>query len=158
MGRINYGRVLVGGLVAGTIVSAGEHLLNAVLLAPEWAAARQARGLGDEPSSAVGAYVLFSFLVGMTGAWLYAAIRPRFDATAETAMTAGTVVWLLTSVTYALTNAASGVFPEELVWFGVAWRLIEIPVAVLVGAWIYREDETRAPEPRVSRPWSTIPQ
>lgn len=157
MGRINVGRVLVGGLLAGAVMSAGEILLNAVLLADQWEAARQARGIGGGGATP-GLYVLFSFLVGITGVWLYAAIRPRFSATAETAMTAGAVVWMLTSVTYALNIAASGVFPEEMVWFVAAWELVEIPLAVLLGAWVYREDPTLAPEPRVSRPWSTIPQ
>ena len=35
MGKINFGRVLLGGLVAGLVINIGEYLLNGVVLAKQ---------------------------------------------------------------------------------------------------------------------------
>ena len=42
MSRINLGRVLIGGLVAGIIINVGEFILNGVLLEEEMNAAMAA--------------------------------------------------------------------------------------------------------------------
>jgi hypothetical protein len=31
------------------------------------------------------------------------------------------------------------VVPMKLTWLPVAWSLVEVPVATLVGAWLYQE-------------------
>jgi len=31
------------------------------------------------------------------------------------------------------------ILPPRLTWFPVAWSLVEVPVATLAGAWLYRE-------------------
>jgi hypothetical protein len=37
MGKINWTRVILGGVVAGAIINVFEYLLNAVVLAKDWA-------------------------------------------------------------------------------------------------------------------------
>jgi hypothetical protein len=32
------------------------------------------------------------------------------------------------------------IFPPKLVWLPVAWSLVEMPVATLAGAWLYKEE------------------
>jgi hypothetical protein len=34
-----------------------------------------------------------------------------------------------------------GIFPLNLTLIGLAWALVEAPLATLVGAWVYREQE-----------------
>ena len=44
MGRINWGRVFVGGLVAGLIINVFEYVTNGVVLAANWDAPMKALG------------------------------------------------------------------------------------------------------------------
>jgi hypothetical protein len=47
MGRINWGTVIVGGLLGGLIINAVEFLVNNVLLQKQWATAMAALGRPD---------------------------------------------------------------------------------------------------------------
>jgi len=79
MRTINWGRVLLGGLLAGIVVNVFEYVTNGVVLASDWNAVMQ--NLGRQmPKSAVVIFVLMGFLVGITAVWLYAAARPRYGA------------------------------------------------------------------------------
>ncbi len=76
MGKINWKRVILGGLVAGAIINIFEWVINGVILAEDMEAA--IRALGKHMGG--GELVVFSvwgFLVGIFAVWLYAAIRPR---------------------------------------------------------------------------------
>ncbi len=141
MGRMNYARVLLGGLAAGVLVAVGEALLNGVLLKEDWAAAMSSLGKSPEMTvvQAVG-YNLWALLLGMSAVWFYAAIRPRFGPGPQTAACAGLAIWF---VGYALSTAAaliSEVLPARLLLIAVAWGLAEVLIATLAGCWLYRED------------------
>ena len=141
MNRINWKRVIAGGLLAGLIINIGEFLLNGVVLASEWATFRQQLGLDDSfapEQIAVG--VINTFLYGIVLIWLYAAIRPRFGPGPRTALIAGGALWVLAYVLFAATLWAGGMFSTRLMVVSIAWGAIEVPVAALTGAWIYRED------------------
>ena len=50
------------------------------------------------------------------------------------------LVWALSYLYAALyVHAGVLVYPPRLTWLPVAWSLIEVPVATIAGAWIYRE-------------------
>src|SRR6266705_759182 len=98
MGRINWGRVFLGGLLAGVVINVGEFLFHAVLFKDQ--VAEMMRSLGNDPAtvmtgSAVVIWNILGFLTGIAAVWLYAAIRPRFGAGAKTAAIAGVGVWFL---------------------------------------------------------------
>ena len=57
MGKINWARVLLGGLLAGTIINVFEFVTNGVFLAPEWKAMMEALGRTTPPSA--GGAVIF---------------------------------------------------------------------------------------------------
>jgi hypothetical protein len=82
-----------------------------------------------------------TFVLGILAVWTYAAIRPRFGAGPKTALSAGLAVWAM-SYLYAAVYIDAGivVWPPKLTWLPVAWGLVEIPVATLLGAWVYREE------------------
>src|SRR5260370_40202908 len=92
MGKINWARVLLGGLVAGLVVNVFEYVTNGVVLAADWAAASSALG-HPMPPSAVPLFIVWGFLVGIAATWLYAAARPRFAAGAKTAVLTGFAFW-----------------------------------------------------------------
>ncbi len=45
MGKINWGKVVLGGLLAGVIIDVVEGILEGVILGPEWRQAMQALGI-----------------------------------------------------------------------------------------------------------------
>jgi len=92
MGKINWTRVILGGLVAGLIINVFESVLNGVILAKDMETAISALGrqMGYD---ALAMFIAWGFLVGIFAIWLYAAIRPRYGAGPKTAACAGAAVW-----------------------------------------------------------------
>jgi hypothetical protein len=139
MGKINYGRVVLGGLLAGVIISIGEYLLNEVVFAEQMAGVMTNLGLSAPGGEQIAALVVMTFVVGIALVWVYAAIRPRFGAGVKTAIIAGVVTWLLN---YCLPNAGFtiiGVLPTNLAVTACLWGLVEILLAAVAGAWVYKE-------------------
>jgi hypothetical protein len=144
MARIDRQRVLLGGLAAGLIMNVSEFVLHALVLAgdsqqltDDWAR----RGVAmNQDASALLELVAMTFGLGLLAVWLYAAIRPRYGAGPRTALRAGLAAWAF-SYLYAGVYAWAGiaVVPPVLSWLPVVWGLVEIPLATLVGAWVYQE-------------------
>ena len=138
MGKINWTRVILGGLVAGVIINIFEYVLNGVVLAQNMRAAINA--LGKQMGGGVLAmFIVWGFLVGIFAVWLYAAIRPRYGAGPKTALCAGAAVWGLGYLLASVTPIALNLFPARLMVIGLAVGLVEVLVGTLVGAWLYRE-------------------
>jgi len=144
MGKINMGRVIIGGLVAGLVMNVSEAVLHAGVLAADGAKLLEDwKRLGlelDIRPSLLFWLIGITFVLGILAVWTYAAIRPRFGAGPKTALCAGLAVWAM-SYLYAGVYVDAGivVMPPKLTWLPVAWGLVEIPVATLLGAWVYRE-------------------
>ena len=73
------------------------------------------------------------FLTGIAAVWLYAAIRPRYGA--------GLATWAVAVFLANLGNYPLGLFPTRLLVITSIVALVEIVVATVVGAWLYREEE-----------------
>jgi hypothetical protein len=144
MGKINMGRVILGGLVAGLVMNASEAFLHAGVLGEDGAKlVEDWKRLGlelDIRPSLLFWLIGITFVLGILAVWTYAAIRPRFGPGPRTALCAGLAVWAM-SYLYAAVYIDAGivVWPPKLTWLPVAWGLVEIPVATLLGAWVYRE-------------------
>jgi hypothetical protein len=140
MGRINWGRVLLGGIVAGLVLNVSEYILNDVVLREDMQAAMAALGRsGPDAGGNVAVWVLYGFVVGIAAVWLYAAIRPRFGPGAGTAVLAGFAVWVLDYLLGTVAMLNLGLFPRGLLMIGLIWGLVEILIATVAGAWVYRE-------------------
>ena len=138
MGKINWTRVLLGGLVAGVVINVFEFIENGVVLAREWEAAMKALG-HTFSTSAIGIFVLWGFLGGITAVWLYGAIRPRYGAGPRTAAIAGFGYWYAGYFLPFLGMMADGLFPTRLLVIGIVVGLVEVVVGTELGAWLYRE-------------------
>jgi hypothetical protein len=138
MGHINSGRVLVGGIVAGIVINIFESVTNGWLLAADWATAMQALGR-QMPSSAIPVFVFWGFLVGVSAVWLYAAARTRFGPGPRTAVLTGLAFWVIGYVFPNLITWALAIFPSRLLAITTLVGLVEIVVASLAGASIYKE-------------------
>jgi hypothetical protein len=142
--RVNWIRVLVGGLAAGLAMLLSQIVLHTVVLldeGKELVADWGTRGLDAtaalEPSIPLTGAI---FLVGLVAVWVYAAIRPRFGPGARTAILAGLAVWAVSHLfTGVYVFAGVVIVPPRMVWLPVAWTFFEVPLATLIGAWLYRE-------------------
>jgi pimeloyl-ACP methyl ester carboxylesterase len=139
MNRINMGRVLIGGLLAGLIINFGEFILNGVLLAEEMNEAMKALNKPPISPGMIVWFVLFGFGLGFMLVWVYAAIRPRFGAGIKTAICAAAAVWGLSYLYPNLFMIIIGLFPQGMMVFVTIWGLVEITIAGIAGAWLYKE-------------------
>ncbi len=138
MGKINWARVLLGGLLAGLVVNVFEYVTNGVVLAADWAAASSALG-HPMPPSAVPVFIVWGFLVGIAAIWLYAVARPRFGPGAKTAVLTGFGFWVIGYLFPNVATAALQLFPSRLLVITTLVGLVEITVGSLAGAWAYKE-------------------
>ena len=142
MGRINWGKVFLGGLLAGLVINVGEFLFHAVLFKTQ--VEESMRALGKDPAatntgSAMAIWILMGFLAGIAAVWLYAAIRPRYGPGAKTAAIAGVGVWFLYAFMPSLAMMNMGIFPRNMLMTGLVWALVELIIATVAGAWAYKE-------------------
>jgi len=153
MGKINIGRVLLGGIVAGIVGDILAYLVDGVMLAQRWAFALKQLG---KPEFSVNQMLMFTaigLVYGILTIWLYAAMRPRFGAGLKTAIYAGLAVWAIGAL---LPNAGfwvAGMLPRGLTVFTTAGAIIESTVAALAGAALYKKEDagTGAPQSRAAR-------
>jgi len=141
MGKINIGRWVLGGIVAGIAIDFLSYLIDGVMLAPRWShdMIRLGRG-GEYTVTQVVWFNVIGMALGLLAVWFYAAIRPRFGAGVRTAICAGIAVWVANSL---LANAslmfAAHLFSHHLTLYTTAGALIEIVVGTVAGASVYKE-------------------
>ena len=139
MGRINLGRVILGGIVAGIIINVFEFVLNGVLLANQWTDLMVSINRPALGTSGIVAYNIFGFAVGLVAVWTYAAIRPRFGAGPKTAMYAALLTWVTAYVLVDISPTIAGIYPMSMACMLIGVGLVEIVVATLAGAYFYKE-------------------
>ena len=140
MGKINTGRVILGGLLTGLIINIGEFVLNEPILGEEWASAMEALNKPAMGGTAIATFVVLGFLLGIATIWLYAAIRPRFGPGPKTAICAGLFVWFFSYLYINIGMIGTGLFPTNLLITTIVWGLFQIPIATMAGAWLYNEE------------------
>jgi hypothetical protein len=140
MGTINWGRVVLGGLlcwvvfnvlwvaawflfVQREVIPVFQELNRPFQETPEWGVFFLALGL-----------VLSIFTI-----WFYAAIRPRYGPGPRTAAIVGFAVWLSVSLMPTLAWGWQLQFPARMVALDAVAALVAIVVATLAGAWLYKE-------------------
>lgn len=145
MGKINTGRVILGGLLAGVVLNIVDSITYGVVLAGDFEAAMRDLGRGPITGSQITWFVILDFLYGILLVYLYAAIRPRFGPGPRTAVIAGVLVWVGASLLHGLGQMPMGLFPTRLIVIGLVIALVAFPLAAVAGAWAYKEGEGRAP-------------
>jgi hypothetical protein len=138
MSRINLGRVVLGGLLAGLVVNLGEFLLHEQVIKEGEAAAMAALGKTG-PMGALWVWIVFGFVFGIALVWLYAAIRPRFGPGAKTAAIAGVTAWFFGGLMGAVAMGNMGLLPNAVLMISTIWGLVQSILAAILGAWVYQE-------------------
>jgi hypothetical protein len=144
-GKINYGRVLLGGLVAGVVINIVEGMMNGIVLASQWE--EQMKSLNRSAAGSmkqIAVLNLWGFAAGILTVWLYAAIRPRLGAGPRTAMCAGLFTWASICGMGTAVPVILHVYRLDLGLIGVGYELVEMLTAALLGAYFYKEPSVEA--------------
>jgi hypothetical protein len=130
--------VILGGLAAGLVINVFEAVLNTLVWAERGNAMLAKLGLTPPGPRQITWFIVFGFLFGIVLVFTYAAIRPRFGASAKTALIAGGTLWLA-GLPQAISSSIIGITPSDFALMTCVTALIEIEVAAVVGAWLYKE-------------------
>ena len=140
MGKINVGRWILGGIVAGIVYDLLDFPVDGVWLASAWNDGMKALGQPPLSSSQAMLFDVLGIVGGLAAVWIYAAIRPRFGAGVKTAIVAGLAVWVLA---FLLPNTAfmyiSHLFSRHLTLYTTLGALVEVVVGTIAGAALYKE-------------------
>lgn len=140
MGKINLGRVILGGIAAGIVADALGYAVDGVLLAPRWADGMAKLGRFGFSQNMWLWFDLLGIIGGIVMIWIYAAIRPRLGPGVKTAIYAGVVVWMIGTL---LPNVSfmcvAGLFSRHLTLYTTAGGLVEVVAGAVVGAALYKE-------------------
>ena len=139
MGKINFGRVLLGGLVAGVILNIGEWVLNEKVLGAQMKAFFTDHGFKEPAGSFMPVAVGLTLVLGIVLALGYAAIRPRCGAGPKTAVIAALFAWFGVYLYTGIINSMLFAIPMNTMLLVLVWGLVEYIIAALVGAALYQE-------------------
>lgn len=150
MKHTNRIRVILGGLLAGVVINLVEFVTHGVILKDVWEQAMQSLGKGTAFSAtAIIIFNITGFLLGIASVWVYAAIRPRYGAGANTAMRAGLAAWALAVFLPNLSTYPMGMFPAYLLVIAALVSLVDIVLGTIVGAWVYSEEQKQEMQPTI---------
>lgn len=140
MGKINWGRVLLGGIVAGIVYCILDYLVNGLWLGPRWNNDMANLGRAALNGHQIVSFDIVNIIGGIAFVWLYAAIRPRYGAGPGTAIHAAVWFWIICAV---IPNVGfmwiAHLFSHHLMVYTTAAALGETIIAGLVGASLYKE-------------------
>jgi hypothetical protein len=140
MGKINVGRVILGGIVAGIVADVLSFLVDGVLLGNQWNAGMSALG---RPMLAPSQWIwfdVFGLIGGIVTIWIYAAIRPRLGPGIKTAVCAGVAVWIVGTLLPNLSfMSVTGLFAHRLMVGTTVGAFFEVVLGAIAGAALYKE-------------------
>ena len=141
MSKLNWNRILIGGLVAAIIAFLTDGFFHESVVGSDWKAVYAGLGAREPQHSATGMayFAIFELGRGLISIFLYALMRQPFKPGPKTAALAGVVTWLAFSVT----GPAQFIpleFYSQALWAKVAaFQLITSIIATIAGAAIYKD-------------------
>jgi hypothetical protein len=137
--KINVGRVLLGGIVTGIILSIGEYVLNEKVLSAQLKEFMTIHKFSEPASSFMFVAIGLTVVLGIVIVLGYAAIRPRFGAGPKTAIIAALFAWFGVYFYSGVINGMLFSVPMNVMLIMLAWGLVEYIIAALAGAALYKE-------------------
>jgi hypothetical protein len=142
VGKVNWLRVALGGLLAGLIIDITEGVTNGAVLGSAWKTwAEKVGPVTHQPSraEATALWTFLAFALGLISVWMYAAVRPRFGTGPRTAIIVAVVMWVTYWPLVAVQQLALGTVPTGLLVIGSIGGLVGMVVALLAGSAVYKE-------------------
>jgi hypothetical protein len=140
--NMNWMRIIMGGILAGIVLFVVPGATNGAILGEDWQVWLKAMGpLNHAPSQGVGMllWLVVSVLLGITGVWVYAAVRSKFTPGPVSALKVGLVLWICAFLTPALGNFALGAYPQKIIMIGCLGGLVGSVLSMPAGGWLYRD-------------------
>jgi anti-sigma factor RsiW len=141
MASINFGRVVIGGLVGGVVANVCDTVANMTFLKDDMAAMAAKFGMDSAAAQSMSAaipWIGVDFVFGLLTVFTYAAMRPRFGAGPKTAMIAGFTLFLAVSVVlFGFTTM--GMMSTGSYVRGTLEALVTTLLGSLAGAAMYKE-------------------
>ena len=140
MGKINWGRVILGGIVAGIVMNVIDYVVNVPLLGARWMSETTLLHLTNAPSAGASAlgWILSDLVLGLLTVWIYAGFRPRYNPGPLTALRAGFAVWAISGIAYSCL-CFMGLYSHALVFHSAVGGLVAKLLGAWVGAMLYSE-------------------
>ncbi len=147
MGKINGGRVFLGGMAAGAFSVATQYIA-VFLLGEPLRPLRQAIGMPHYSAADQLTIAAAEVLIGGPLAiWFYAAIRPRFGAGPRTAVITAVWIWFTLGPYLQIVVGTMGFMKPIPLGVILVVDVVFLPfivAAVVIGAWLYKEEATAA--------------
>ena len=141
MARINWGRLMLGALVAAIIMFLTDGFIHERIVGADWRAVYAGlRAVEPEPHGTSMVYfALFELGRAFITMLFYATMRTHFGAGPKTAVLAGIASWIAFSLTGPAQFIPLGFFSTAL-WMKVgALHLITSIIATIAGAALYKD-------------------
>jgi hypothetical protein len=140
MGKINVGRLILGGIVAGIAIDLLDYFVDGIWLAPSWDNGMALLGRTALSPVQIIWFNVIGFLTGIVAVWIYVAIRPRFGPGVKTAICAGLAVWILAVLFPNISfMCIAKLFSNQLTMYTTLGGLVEVVIGTVAGASVYRE-------------------
>ena len=141
MYKINWGRLIVGGLIAAVILFITDGVFHERVVSADWKLVYQGLGVGEPHHDAPGIlyFAVFELGRGLISIYLYALMRLCCGPGVKRAALAGVVAWFAFSVAGPAQFIPLGFYSNAL-WVKVAaFQLVTSIVAAVVGAPLYHD-------------------
>jgi len=141
MARINWGRLILGGLIAAIILFFTDGFIHERLVRTDWQSVYAGlKAAEPEPHGASMAYfALYELGRGVIALLFYATMRTHFGAGPKTAVLAAIATWIAFSVAGPAQFIPLGFFSNAL-WLKVgALHLVTTIIATIAGAALYKD-------------------
>jgi hypothetical protein len=140
--KINVGRVLLGGIVAGILLFLADGVIHEKLLHEHWMAAMKAAGRSveaEEHGSDMLYFAAFELLRGLAIAWIYAVMRAQCGPGPKTAICATLAVWAIMFPIFFLQEVPLGFYSTTLLTLWSLYEIVPSVVAGLIAGALYKD-------------------
>lgn len=137
---MNHKKIIIGGLIAGVVMGVVDFVGHGVMLMETYS---QLGGAGLMQKTPRIPFMpissILNLVMGISFAWLYAAVRPRLGAGPQTALLLGVILGILMFVPENISTAAWSTYPLNLpfIWIGIG--MVKTIAGTFTAALIYKE-------------------
>lgn len=146
MAKINWGRLILGSLVAAIIMFVADGFMHEAILKADWNAVYEGlRATQPQPhGTSMFYFAVFELGRGFIAMMFYVTMRALFGAGPKTAVLAGVVAWIAFSLTGPAQFIPLGLFSNSLWLKAGAIHFITTIVATIAGAALYKDARSTA--------------
>lgn len=146
--KLGLKRIFLGGLVAGLALTIGG-LLSIFILGLDQTFAEQGVSLTAREGVL---HAALRFGLGFAAIFLFAGMRRGLGRTPLTALLTAFLLWYAAYVPGTAVLRQLGIYDDRQLSVGLIWGFAEMTVALLLGAWFFRDEPPSNREPMAKAP------